>query len=100
MVINPVGGASVSISFNPSVTVTASMRASITSVNIIKAGIILEVNSNLNAKLNLNLENIDYDWPEKEIIPMRQIARFVVPAGPVPIPGLKKLFYQFSKINK
>jgi len=82
-----VGGASVSFKFNPSVTVTASIRAGFSGVKIMKAGIILDVNTNLNAKLNLNAITIDYDWPENEIIALQEIARFVVPAGPIVLPG-------------
>jgi hypothetical protein len=32
--------------------------------------------------------SIDYDWPEKAIIPMKPIAYFYVPIGPVVLPGI------------
>lgn len=83
----PVGRVSISFSFSPAVTVTASLRASISGVQVLKAGLIVDINANLNAKLNLNTITIDYDWPEKDLIPLQQIARFVVPAGPIIIPG-------------
>lgn len=85
--LTPVGQASVSYSFNPSVTVTASVQASLFDFNVKKVGISFDVAANLNAKLKLSLENVDYTWPEMAIIPEKRIAHFVVPAGPILIPG-------------
>jgi hypothetical protein len=85
--LQPIGSTSISFSFSPSVTVTASLRAGLFGVNVYKAGIIINLNTNLNAKLNFNLKTIDYDWPEQDIIPMKHITSFAVPLGPIAIPG-------------
>lgn len=93
--LTPVGKASASFSFNPSVTVTVSIQASLFDFVVKKAGLIFNVNANLDAKLKLNLENnIDYTWPEMTIIPKETIARFSIQVAPfVVIPGIFIRFY-------
>jgi len=83
-----IGDASVTLTLKPTITVSLGMQASLRGIHITKAGIVLDINANINAKFNLNTMSIDYDWPEKAIIPMKPIAYFVVPIGPVVLPGI------------
>jgi len=93
-----IGEASITLTLKPTITVSLGMQASLKGIYITRAGIILDLNTNLNAKFNLNTMSItnpiklfDYDWPEQVIIPMETIANFVVPVGPVLIPGINIL---------
>lgn len=87
-----IGEASITLTLQPTITVSLSMQASLKGIYITRAGIILDINANLNAKFNLNTMSIDYDWPEQAIISMKPIAYFVVPVGPVALPGINILF--------
>lgn len=87
-----IGEASITLTLQPTITVSLSMQASLKGIYITRAGIILDINANLNAKFNLNTMSIDYDWPEQAIISMKPIAYFVVPVGPVALPGITILF--------
>ena len=82
-----IGEASVTLILKPTINVFLSMQASLAGIHISRTGIILDINANLNAKLNLNTMSIDYDWPENAIVPMRTVAVFWVPVGPVVLPG-------------
>jgi len=83
-----IGDASVTLTLKPTITVSLGMQASLRGIHITRAGIVLDINANINEKFNLNTMSIDYDWPEEAIIPMKPIAYFYVPIGPVVLPGI------------
>jgi len=83
-----IGDVKVTSTLKPTITVSLGMQASLRGIHITRAGIVLDMNVNINAKFNLYTESIYYDWPEKAIIPMEPIAYFYVPIGPVVLPGI------------